>query len=244
MRIKPKEEQLDIVKDVLGIVLPVDADKLKPFKDAVAKVSSLQTQLTQATQAQTALETKLGAKLNELDAKLGGKTLNDIPAGKTLKDLIENPNAPDSAALQAQIDQLNSQLTNKEKEVVKSIHDELQLGLASGEIDKAQVLAEIKKLIANKRGGGSDEDKAKITKLENDIADLKSQKDTIVREVVVEKIIEKEAEKNYGVAFTSQEIARIQAAPNAQEALNITNSIVKEKVEGLKGSRKNSYMLN
>ncbi|MCE8162427.1 MAG: hypothetical protein I3264_01490 [Candidatus Moeniiplasma glomeromycotorum] len=237
---KPHIQQLSVVATELGITGTIDAAKLAPFKNAAGQVTSLQNQLNQATQAQTTLETKLGVKLAELDAKLGTKKLSDIPAGKTLQDLIENPDAP---GLQAQIDQLNTKLNTKEKEVVKSIHDELQLGLASGEIDKTQVLTAIKNLIA-KGGGGSEEDRAKITRLESEIASLKSQPDTVVKEVIVEKIIEKEAEKTYGVKFTTEEIAKISAAANAQEALTITNQIVKEKVGNLQDSQKSAYMLN
>ncbi|MCE8163153.1 MAG: hypothetical protein I3273_03055 [Candidatus Moeniiplasma glomeromycotorum] len=237
---KPHIQQLSVVATELGITGTIDAAKLAPFKNAAGQVTSLQNQLNQATQAQTTLETKLGVKLAELDAKLGTKKLSDIPAGKTLQDLIENPDAP---GLQAQIDQLNTKLNAKEKEVVKSIHDELQLGLASGEIDKTQVLTAIKNLIA-KGGGGSEEDRAKITRLESEIVSLKSQPDTIVKEVIVEKIIEKEAEKTYGVKFTAEEITKISAAANAQEALTITNQIVKEKVGNLQDSQKSTYMLN
>ncbi|KLL02195.1 MAG: hypothetical protein MRERC_3c020 [Mycoplasmataceae bacterium RC_NB112A] len=238
LKSKPAKEQLDTVRSELGITGDIDANKLRPFKDAMSQLSGVQSQLNSANAKITVAETKLG-NLDELDSKLGGKTLNDIPAGKTLKDLIENP---DSAALQAQITQLNNQLSTKEAEVVKEIHDTLSLGLEAGSITKSQVLEEIKRLV--EKGGGSEEDQAKIIRLESEIAILKSQPNTIVKESILEKIVEKKSEQTYGIAFTIQEISRIQNAANAQEALKITNKIVKDKVQGLKSSQQSAFILN
>ncbi|MCE8162928.1 MAG: hypothetical protein I3273_00800 [Candidatus Moeniiplasma glomeromycotorum] len=197
--------------------------------------SALTTQLSQEKQKVVDFETKLGTTLDKLADKLGAKKLSDIPDSKTLEDLIN----ADPTALQTEIDSLKTQLTDKEKTVVKEIHDELQLGLAEGSITKQQVLDKIRALIADK--GGEQE----ITRLKTELENLKNQPDRIVKEVVVEKIKDNsEAQQTYGFTFTPAEQEKIEAAVSAKDALALTNEIIKGKMETLQSSKKTANTLN
>ncbi|CAJ0842088.1 10741_t:CDS:2 [Entrophospora sp. SA101] len=96
----------------------------------------------------------------KLLSKLNSKKITDIPAGQTLKTLLENSGGGNNPQLQSQLDQAKqdrdkatqerdnykNQLENKEKEISQKLNIELDLNLAS-EPTLEQVITKIQELL-------------------------------------------------------------------------------------------------
>nr|CAG8593622.1 12471_t:CDS:2 [Entrophospora candida] len=206
--------------------------KLKTLNSEIKSKYNSHAKLERVFQDELGFDSQATDLQEQVRIKTKGFKLSDIPNDKSLKDLIKNV----PTDLQNEISTLKVQLTVKEKEIVKFIHDELKLGLVAGSINKTEVLNKIKQLI--EKGDGSNAYKQEVEHLRKEVENMKKQPDKVVKEVVIEGVKnDAQTQENYGFTFTNEEKNKITLAPTARAALGIANQVVKERIQNLQSSR-------
>ncbi|CAI2194967.1 1508_t:CDS:2, partial [Funneliformis geosporum] len=195
----------------------------------------------------------------EIKNKLGGKNLQDIPSGQTLKSLIDVYNS-DKGDLQNQLKQAQAELSKKsDYDAIKTERDQLKqqmaeivskLGLAGGSTNQ-QINEKITELMNRPSGPSSptcshtdyDSIKSEKDRLNNENAQLKSENERLKTKKRRFLTDVTNLEKN-GIKISDKDKARIINAGSAEKTEEVRSEIIGDKFNELKGKNDNSTILN